>query len=116
MTKITALIGLVLLTATSAYASCGDDGTLQGNDCLLLLSLLTTLAPTIAPSGTTAQQSRVEYVGIVREDAAEFVGADGKATADAMLLDVMEQVREKAPATAQLSDLNLAKLIESDFN
>lgn len=116
MKKLTALTGLLLLTATSAFASCGDDGTLNGNDCVLLSSTLTTMAPLIAPTASTSEQSRIEYVGAVREDAAEFVAADGKAPADALLAGVMNQVREKSPEAAQLTDLNLAKLIESDFN
>lgn len=116
MTKIVALTGLLLLTATSAFAGCGDDGTLNGNDCLLLSSTLTTMAPLIAPTASSSEQSRLEYVGNVREDAAEFVAADGKAPADAMLANAMTQIRAKAPEAAQMSDLNLAKLIEADFN
>lgn len=118
MTKITALTGLLLLAATAAFADCNvwnNHGQNTDADCFLLTSSLVTIAPTIVPSASV-QQNRVVYVGMVREDAAEFVGSNAQEELGIMLLDVMNQVREKAPVAAQMSDLDLAKFIEANFN
>jgi len=116
MSKMTALLGLVLLIATQAFAGeghwCDGDNRIQ---CYIITSGLITIAPTIAPSSTT-EQSRVEYVNMVREDAAQYVAADGHEAAGAMLQNVLDQVREKSTLASQMTDLSLAKLIESDFN
>ena len=117
MAKIAALTGILLLTATTALADCSvwnNHGQNTDGDCILLTSSLVTIAPTLAPS-SSVRQDRVVYVGMVREDAAEFVGADGQEVAGAMLQSVMDQVREKAPVAAEMSDLELAKFIEANY-
>lgn len=131
MTKITALTGLVFLASSSVFAGtlpkCGenDPGDWQGLNgvvCVLMFGSITTTALPIEAIATTGSgstsdtQNREEYVGIVREDAAAFVGDNGQTPANAMLAEVMTQVRAKIPGANQMNDLELAKLVEVDFN
>ncbi len=129
MKKLSALAGLTLLLASSAMAGtlpkCGNDSSdwqgWNGVLCYLMVGGVTTIAIPLELIGTTHASSshsenREEYVGYVREDAAEFVAADGNAPVDALLADVIQQVRTNVPDTEQISDLEVAKLVEVDFN
>lgn len=129
MKRVSRLAGLSLLLASSTMAGtlpkCGNDsGDWQGWNgvlCYLMVGGVTTIAIPLELYGTTHASSsradnREEYVGYVREDAAEFVATDGNAPVDALLADVMKQVRANVPGAEQISDLEIAKLVEVDFN
>ncbi len=115
MLKFTSLFGLVLLTVSSAFAFCGDDGNLDDWTCpFLTVTAVTSLLPYAA--GEPSSQNRIAYVNVVRDDAAEFVAAGGAEAASAALQDVIDQVREKDVNARQMSDLAIAKLVATDFN
>jgi len=129
MKRFSTLAGLTLLLASSTMAGtlpkCQNNPSdwqgWNGVLCYLMVGGVTTIAIPIELSGTThasssQSQNREEYVGYVREDAAEFVAADGNAPVDALLADVIKQVRLEVPGTEQISDLEVAKLVEVDFN
>ena len=109
---------MTLLASASAHAECSMDSD-EGNGfacSILFSSLMTSIAPTVAPSSSSVAENRETYVNVVREDAAEFIATNGQGVASALLKDVMNQMREKTSASNQVTDLQIAKLVAADFN
>jgi uncharacterized protein (TIGR02448 family) len=113
---------LVIALTGSAFASggpCGDNDDSDGPSgmCVLLLStgpLGTSIAMSAAMSDNDGREA---YVGQVRDDAAEYVGAGGSIAPSALLKNAMDSLREKTSKTVGMTDLEIAKaLISSKTN
>ena len=112
----TLVVAMSLLTASSAFAElqCGENGDMSPWCAILLVSTspYTTVANLVgSTSAPSIDQNREAYVNLVREDAAEFVAADGTSVAGAFLQDAIKSIRQKSTATTQMSDLEIAKLV-----
>ena len=57
-----------------------------------------------------------QYVGEVRDEAADFVGSDGKSAAGAALKEAIKDVRAQDDKAQDKSDLEISKLILSAKN
>ena len=113
---------LIIALTGSAFADggpCGDPGDGDGPSgmCVLLLStgpLGTSIAMSAAMSDN---DGRAAYVGQVRDDAAEYVGAAGSIPPSALLKNAMDTLREKTSKAVGMTDLEIAKaLISSKTN
>lgn len=54
------------------------------------------------------------YIGQVREEAADYVGSEGKAVIGAELGEMIQEIRSQDEAKAKLNDLEVSKIILSD--
>jgi hypothetical protein len=111
-------IGALVLTlsAGSAIASdgpCGDQGEAGTAGCTALIITLSPVASTFGLIVTSRSENREAYVSQVRDDAVEYVGFGGAVVPTALLKDAMTEIREKSPATTQMTDLEIAKVLTS---
>lgn len=107
------LISLVV-SANCAFATdgpCGDQDEAGSILCATLLVSLSPIGTTIGLTGITTQQDRAVYVAQVRDDAAEYVAANGNVPPSAVLKSALQALRQNESGATQMNDLQLAKTL-----
>lgn len=107
---------VLAIPASQAFNICGGESDLDSFLCAGLLVTLSPVASTFGALDMSSSDDRVVYVNQVREDSAEFVGADGLEAPSALLADAIQQVRQKDAQAVKLSDLQIAEMIVSAPN
>lgn len=118
--KNTAFLGMVILAASfNAGSALANDGTC-GNEsvpgmifCSAMLVTSSPLASTIGLIESTTGQNKEALVGQIREDSAEFVGAEGLEPPSAFLNEALQSARANTPAAAKMTDLQIAEILLS---